>query len=672
MRDIPEMDVSARAAMLLAAFVGGRSYQPNLLTRGTRDQALITGTATASAYGWGASSHSFLMSVADRLPMSPLPAGVLVDSVAVAAGAAAMAVLPADSPSSARAVGRLLARATVAIGGAGLVAQALEPIRGRRGARTVAIATLVGVSVGSWALTRPGRAEFGSELDDGQFFEDTPREISTLKSAVLGVVAGSALFGLSHLESALASAVSRGAAKVLGGDPDDHRSLGRAGATAVSYGLGWYGVAMATAKLSTVGNSVESVYTERPSMPEVTGSPASGIPWELQSREGTRWLAAVLTPEIIEGVMEEPGKQPIRVYASLDAANSEEQRAELLLRELDRTHALERPYVALFSPTGSGYVNYVACETFEFLTRGDCASACIQYSVLPSALSLTKAEEGTRQTRMVLDGIAERLRDVPADQRPRLLMFGESLGSRVSQDAFVGVSDLGPRGAGIDAAVWVGTPAFTAWRRALWAGRPSGAAPEVGPGALYLPRDVTDWAALPAQDRASVRYLLLQNGDDPIPKFEATLLWRQPAWLGPRKTRPPGAPRGTVWQPITTFVSTFVDLMNALTPTPGRFDEGGHDYRTAIPDAIRQVWRLAATDRQMQRVVAAMMARELGWEAARVWAEAKASSPDSREAALSKAQQQISAWVPGDQTLAVAEIQDIIERTVVGPAADPR
>jgi hypothetical protein len=36
--------------------------------------------------------------------------------------------------------------------------------------------------------------------------------------------------------------------------------------------------------------------------------------------------------------------------------------------------------------------------------------------------------------------------------------------------------------------------------------------------------------------------------------------------------------------PVTTFLTTVIDLMNALTPTPGRFDEGGHDYRAAIPE----------------------------------------------------------------------------------------
>jgi len=84
------------------------------------------------------------------------------------------------------------------------------------------------------------------------------------------------------------------------------------------------------------------------------------------------------------------------------------------------------------------------------------------------------------------------------------------------------------------------------------------------------------------------------------------------------------------------------------------------------------VWRLPATDRQMQRMVAAMQERELGWEAARVWAAAEASAPDSRQEALSKAQEKISDWVPGAETLTVDQVQDIIEPTITGSEADPR
>ena len=48
--------------------------------------------------------------------------------------------------------------------------------------------------------------------------------------------------------------------------------------------------------------------------------------------------------------MQEPAKQPIRVYASLASAQTEAERADLLLAEIDRTGALDRSVFALFSP----------------------------------------------------------------------------------------------------------------------------------------------------------------------------------------------------------------------------------------------------------------------------------------------------------------------------------
>src|SRR5699024_11043325 len=51
---------------------------------------------------------------------------------------------------------------------------------------------------------------------------------------------------------------------------------------------------------------------------------------------------------------------------------------------------------------------------------------------------------------------------LPADNRPRLLVFGESLGSYGSQEAFSGLQDVAER---TDGALWFGTPNFTEnWR----------------------------------------------------------------------------------------------------------------------------------------------------------------------------------------------------------------
>ena len=153
-----------------------------------------------------------------------------------------------------------------------------------------------------------------------------------------------------------------------------------------------------------------------------------------------------------------------------------------------------------------------------------------------------------------------------------------------------------------------------------------------------------DWQALPAEDRGRVRFLFLQNGDDPIPKFWAPLLWRRPDWLGPDDTRPPGAPRGTHWMPVTTFFMTFLDMQNALAPTPGTFDEGGHDYRNEIPEALRAVWRLDITDEQMSRVQEALRARELRWEVRRGLQDVEGKPTPERDEAEQKLLEKVATW----------------------------
>jgi uncharacterized membrane protein len=91
----------------------------------------------------------------------------------------------------------------------------------------------------------------------------------------------------------------------------------------------------------------------------------------------------------------------------------------------------------------------------EYLTRGDCTSAAIQYSVLSSAFSLTQVPRTTAQTRMVVHGLVDRLMSIPVKKRPKFVVFGESLGSQVSQEMFRGQGLTRPTGIGLQAAVWI-------------------------------------------------------------------------------------------------------------------------------------------------------------------------------------------------------------------------
>lgn len=275
-------------------------------------------------------------------------------------------------------------------------------------------------------------------------------------------------------------------------------------------------------------------------------------------------------------------------------------------------------------------------------------------------MSLGKVREATAQTRIVINGIVQPLLARPPERRPRFLLSGQSLGYQVSQEIFEGQEISGPAAIGLDAAVWIGTPAATVWREEI--DNPTmRTTPAVQEGVLVT-RGNRDWTALSESERSSVRYLLLQNGDDPIPKFEAALLWRRPAWLGPDHTRPLGAPRGTRWLPVTTFFSTFVDLQNALAPTPGKFCQGGHDYRLLMPETLRTVFRLGATEQRMARVQHALRARELGREAKRRWAATEAMPADEHSATRAIIVQKVSEWT--GRTATDADVQAII-------AADP-
>ena len=658
------LDVSARAGVLLGAHASGTSYQPNLLTRSSRSQALIAGVSASTAYGFATTAHSLLRALADRVPGATgsrsgrAISGLLVDVGIAAGGMAASRVLRwRQQEPAVRAVARLTAATGSAAAIAGVGAHLLEFGVPDRHLRAVTTAATLGTWAASFALTRRGGARPGSmPVDGGKAEEDVVRTVSVPTAIGLGPLVTLTMLGLGTAESALAAAMARAAASVLGGNADDRKTLGRTLALGAFAGVGWAGLRWVNGTLTTAGERLEAAHADPPTAAEVTGGPGSTISWTDQSRESRRWLSMALRPQDIEHVMGEAARQPIRVYASLECADSEHQRAELLLAEIDRTGALQRSVFVLFSPTGSGYVNYVATETLEYLTRGDCASAAIQYSVLPSALSLGKVQMATQQTRIVVNGIVSRLLAMPVDQRPRFYLFGESLGSQVSQELFTGQGPAGPSGIGLDAALWIGTPAATQWRSEI-AQKDITVTPTMQRGVLVT-RSLQDWTTLPGAQQEQVRYLLLQNGDDPIPKFEPTLLWRRPNWLGPDDIRPYGAPRGTRWLPVTTFFTTFIDLQNALAPRPGVFDEGGHDYRRIVPDTLRTVFSLTATPDQLERVQLALRARELGWEVKRRWDATLAMPPAEQAVARAVIDEQVSTWT--DSTVDDAEVERII------------
>ena len=369
--------------------------------------------------------------------------------------------------------------------------------------------------------------------------------------------------------------------------------------------------------------------------PLVSGDPESLVDWAGMGREGRRHVSTFARPEPVKNlpaeiqgvprpdlsistVMQEPAKAaPIVIFVGLDNAPTGTERVDLALAEMDRTDAWSRSMIMLISPTGTGYVNYVATAAAQYLTRGDIATVTLQYSKRPSPLSLGKIGDAQGQNRLLWLRILERVRLMAPEDRPKVVLFGESLGAHTSQAAFVGWGTLGPEALGIDRALWIGTPESSHWRHEIVG--PD--RPDVDKSLVAIVNDYEQFCELTPEARERIRFVLLSHDNDGVTKFGAGLLSQRPSWLGPNRPpmqevpgrSPRGIPASMRWRPITTFFQSLVDMKNAQIP--GAYRAWAHDYRPDLPEFIRDVYGLTCTDEQMERIKAACEEREAVREA---------------------------------------------------------
>ena len=76
----------------------------------------------------------------------------------------------------------------------------------------------------------------------------------------------------------------------------------------------------------------------------------------------------------------------------------------------------------------------------EYLTLWDCCQRRrrTRPRKRPSPLSLGKVRDAREQNRLLWLRILQRVRDMPSDRRPKVVLFGESLGAHTSQDVLLG------------------------------------------------------------------------------------------------------------------------------------------------------------------------------------------------------------------------------------------
>ncbi len=368
----------------------------------------------------------------------------------------------------------------------------------------------------------------------------------------------------------------------------------------------WSGLAGASyhagiARLRVGNGTLEPGYDLVPRHPRVSGSAGSRSVFSELGRQGRRFVADVLEPSRITQVMGEPAlAAPVRVYVGLDSEPLYPTgRAELALEELERTGAYDRGHLLLVSPTGTGWVDQTLVESAELLTRGDVATCAIQYGAFPSFLAMQKVALGRSQFRVLLLGVRERLRGMSPERRPRVLVFGESMGAWTASDVIMHQGIGGFDHYGIDRALWVGMPWLAKWSRS---GMIRGSSDLVPPGTVGVFDRFDQLSALSAADRRALRAVILSHDNDPLAVLGPDLALQRPRWLQERR-RGRGVPEEMRWVPVVTFLQTMVDALNSMVQVPGEFTSYGHDYRGDMARFVHAAYGLPAiTDGQIAAV----------------------------------------------------------------------
>ena len=326
----------------------------------------------------------------------------------------------------------------------------------------------------------------------------------------------------------------------------------------------------------------------QPVVPERSASPASPVTWESVGGQGRVFLGRGPSRLDIAQVCGGVAMEPIRVYSGMPTGGSGiEQAAATVVAELHRTGAFDRAVILIAASTGSGWVDEWQVQPLEFLTRGNCATASLQYSYVPSALNwLTGLEPAQEASAALFAAVRAELDLMDEADRPALFVCGESLGAFASQSVFESFEDVLAR---VDGALWVGTPSFTPMHAALTTARHKGS-PEVAPVVhnarrvrfVNEPSDLrTDLYGRELGPWGFPRVVYAQHPSDPVVWWTNKLIWTQPDWLRERAGR--DVSLNVEFTRFATYIQVLADLPVAGTAPGGH----GHTYH----EELIPLWR---------------------------------------------------------------------------------
>jgi len=300
-----------------------------------------------------------------------------------------------------------------------------------------------------------------------------------------------------------------------------------------------------------------------------SGSPESASEWETLGRKGRAFVATGPTVNDLNGFSGGEAIEPVRVYVGLKGADTIEGRAQLALDELISAGAFDREILVVATTTGTGFLDENAVDTLEYIYNGDTAIVGVQYSYLPSWISLLADKEVTGETsRVVFDTIHSYWSSLPEDTRPRIYLYGLSLGSFGVESVLTSINIINEP---IDGAFMVGPPFVNDLHKELTETRDAGSAASLP---IYQDGRTVRFTAkenaldVPTAPWEDTKIVYLQHASDPVVFFSWDLAFNEPDWLLPGQRGPDVSP-DMVWVPIVTMWQVALDLPAAGTAPEG-------------------------------------------------------------------------------------------------------
>jgi Predicted membrane protein len=345
----------------------------------------------------------------------------------------------------------------------------------------------------------------------------------------------------------------------------------------------------------------------QPTDPGKTGSAASLVKWDELGRAGREFIASGPTAKEISAFTGRPALEPIRVYVGLRTADTPLARARLALEELKRTGGFNRSTLIVITPTGTGWIDPAGMDSVEYLHDGDVASVAVQYSYLSSPLSLiVQPEYGAETARVLLREIYGYWSSLPKDTRPKLYLFGLSLGamnSEKSAELFEMIGDP------INGALWSGPPFKSQTWRSFTDARNEGSPqwlPEFRDSRLVRFMNQNGTTVPAGRPWGPMRIVYLQYASDPIVFFDYSDLYRRPSWMKPPLG--PDVSAALRWYPVVTLLQLALDMAVANGTPMGH----GHVY---APEHYVDAWDAVTDVRNWSPEAISALKRHLADEA---------------------------------------------------------